>query len=66
MKTIENKTIRPIKVPLPGGKTLRLGPKQSGQVRDGAEKHPGVLKMVEAGTIDVYDGFSLSRNPRGL
>jgi hypothetical protein len=64
MKTIENKTLRPIKVPLPGGKTLRLGPKQSGQVRDGAEEHGAVKRMVEAGTIAVYGGVSLAHDPR--
>jgi len=64
MMTIENKTLRPIKVPLPGGKSLRLGPKQSGQVRDGSEKHGAVVRMVEAGTIEVFDGVSLSRNPK--
>ena len=64
MKTIENKTLRPIKVPLPGGKSLRLGPKQSGQVRDAAGDHPAVKRMVEAETIAVYDGISLAHDPR--
>ncbi len=64
MKTIENKTTRAIKVPLPGGKTLRLGPKQSGMVRDDAADHGAVKRMVEAETIAIYDKFSLTHDPR--
>lgn len=64
MKTIENKTQRPIKVPLPGGKSLRLGPKQSGQVRDEAAHHGAVKRMVEAETIAVYGGDTPTHGPR--
>lgn len=54
MKTIRNKTHRPIRVPLPGGKVLHLGPAKEGQISGSAEEHPGVKKLVEAGTIEVF------------
>ncbi len=56
MKTIRNLTRKPIKVPLPGGKVLRLGPKQDGSIRDQAAHHGAVQRMVEAGTIEIFDG----------
>ncbi len=63
MKTILNMTIKPIKVPLPKGKSLRLGPKASGMVRDEAADHGAVKRMVEAGTIEVHDGFGHGHGP---
>jgi len=65
MTTIRNLTLKPIKVPLPAGKTLRLGPKKDGVVRANAAKHPAVIRMVEAGTIEVLDGTSVGHGPRG-
>lgn len=53
MKTIVNKTLRPLRVPLPGGRVLHLGPKKSGQIADGAIDHPALRKLVEAGTIEI-------------
>ena len=56
MKTVVNNTSTPIKISLPGGKTLRLGPGKSGQIRDQDEEHPSVKKLVEAGDIEVKQG----------
>lgn len=53
MKTIVNKTPLPLRVPLPGGKVLHLGPSKSGQVADGAVEHSGLKKLVDAGKIEV-------------
>jgi hypothetical protein len=53
MKTIVNKTTRPLRVPLPGGKTLHLGPKKSGQIADLAADHPALRKLVDAGDIQI-------------
>ena len=53
MKNVENKTHRPIKVPLPGGKFLHLGPGKTGQIADGAVDRPAIKKMVEAGEIEI-------------
>jgi len=49
MKTIKNKTTKPLRVPLPRGKTLHLGPTKSGQIATEAAEHAGLKKLVEAG-----------------
>ena len=56
MKTVTNKTQSAIKVPLPRGKALHLGPRKTGQIRDADASHPAVKKLVEAGTIEIFDG----------
>ncbi len=53
MKTIRNRTHRPIKVPLPQGRTLHLGPRQTGEISVHAVDHEGVRRLVEAGTIEI-------------
>jgi hypothetical protein len=53
LKTIENKTTRPLRVPLPGGKVLHLGPRKTGQVADTAVEHPALRRLIESGTIEV-------------
>lgn len=56
MKTVVNKTPTALKVPLPRGKSLRLAPGKSGQIRDGAEDHPALKKLIEAGKVEVFEG----------
>ena len=58
MKTVTNKTNAPVKVPLPRGKALHLGPRKTGQIRDEDASHPRVKKLVDAGTIEVFEGGS--------
>ncbi len=53
MKTILNKTRKPIKVPLAGGKVLHLGPSKTGQIADRASAAPGVKRLVDAGEIEI-------------
>ena len=53
MKQIVNKTQRPIRVPLPGGKSLFLGPAKAGQVSDQAVQAPSFQKLVKSGTIEL-------------
>ena len=53
MATLTNKTHKPVSVPLPGGKKLRLGPLKSAEVTPKAVDHPAVKGLVEAGTIEV-------------
>jgi hypothetical protein len=53
MKTIKNLTYRPLRIALPGGKTLHLGPAQSAKVADTAIDRPAVKKLLEAGEIEV-------------
>ena len=56
MKTVVNKTRLPIKVPLPRGKALHLGPGKEGQIRDEASEHAAVKKLVDSGKIEIFDG----------
>ena len=63
MKTVRNLTPKPIKVPLPGGKTLRLGPRADGTIQDTAAHHPALLRRVEAETIEVLSGTSAGHKP---
>ena len=48
-----NKTKRPLRVPLPGGKKLHLGPGKTGQISPKAAEHPPLKKLIEAGEIEV-------------
>lgn len=56
MKTLINKTLTPLKVGLPGGKFLRLGPGKSGQIRDEDADGDALKKLVEAGDLEVHQG----------
>lgn len=53
MKEIRNKTTRPLRVPLPGGKKLFVGPLQTGQIADTATEHPALRKLIDDGSIEV-------------
>ena len=55
MKTIVNKTHDPLRVPLPQGKTLHLGPKKTGQISVHDVDHPPLVKLVEAGKVEIQD-----------
>lgn len=55
MKIISNKTQKPIKIPLPGGRFLHLGPLKKGQIADQAAERPAIQKLVKAGEIVIYD-----------
>ncbi len=53
---VTNKTKLPVKVKLPGGKILRLGPGNTGQITPKAAAHPPVQKLVEEGVLEISDG----------
>ncbi len=53
MKTISNKTQRPMSVPLPGGKRLHLSPGKTGQIASKDADHPPLKKLVDAGEIEI-------------
>ena len=55
MRTVLNATSRPLRIPLPGGKTLHLGPGKSGRISDRAVQHPAVRRHVEAGDLKITD-----------
>ena len=61
MATIINKTSAALTVPLPGGKKLRLGPLQSGDISPKAIDHPAVQKLVEAGDVEIVGAKQKSR-----
>jgi len=65
MKTIVNKTPLPLRVPLPGGKVLHLGPGKSGQVADSAVEHNALRKLVEGGKIEIQGEGSGSSSGDG-
>ena len=56
MKTILNKTHAPLRVPLPRGKTLHLGPGQSGQIANEHLDHKPLKRLLDTGKVEVYDG----------
>ena len=53
MKIVSNKTNKPIKIPLAGGKFLYLGPLKTGQIADHAAERPAIKKLVEAKEIEI-------------
>ncbi len=52
---ITNKTKKPLSVPLPAGKKLFLGPGKSGQITQKASVRPAVVKLVEAGDVEISE-----------
>ncbi len=64
MKTIKNKTPKPLSVPLPRGKRLFLSPGKTGQIASKAADHPPLVALVEAGELEIIgEGASVaSRN----
>jgi hypothetical protein len=53
MKTIRNTTTGPLRVPLPRGKVLHLGPRKTGEIATAAADHPPLKKLVEEGKIEI-------------
>jgi len=61
MKSLVNKTPKPLRLSLPGGKTLFLGGLRQANVREDALEHPPVKKLIDAGTLEVVEGASTKR-----
>ena len=55
IRTVVNKTRRPIRISLPRGKTLHLAPTGQGQVQDDTIERPAFKKLIEAGDIELLD-----------
>ncbi len=53
MKTIVNKTHKPLRIQLHGGKVLHLGPARTGQISDEASQEPAIQRLVKAGEIEI-------------
>jgi len=63
---ITNKTKRPLRIPLPGGKQLHLGPGRTGQVTPKATEHPPLKKLIDAGDVEIVgEGRSQSGGAGG-
>lgn len=58
MKTIRNKTHAPIRVPLPRGKKLHLGPDQEGQIAHTDVDHEPLQRLVETEVLEIIDDQS--------
>ena len=56
MKTIRNKTFKPLKISFSGGKVLHLGPGKTGQIPDAAIDQRSIQTLLKAATIEVLDG----------
>lgn len=66
MRRVVNATHRPLKIHLPQGKVLHLGPHKEGHVAPQALESPGIKKLVEAGELEILadDGHPESRATR--
>lgn len=53
MKIVTNQTDGPLRVPLPQGKMLHLGPRQQGEISTPAAEHPPLLKLIEGGQLKL-------------
>lgn len=53
MKTIRNLTAMPLRITLPGGKVLHLGPRKTGQVAAAALEHASVKELLKAKKVEV-------------
>jgi hypothetical protein len=65
MKTVTNKTQKPLTIPLPRGKTLHLGPGRTAEIAANGANHPPLQKLVDAGEIEVHDEDSRSATGAG-
>lgn len=58
VKTIRNKTHAPVRVPLPRGKVLHLGPDQEGQIAHTDVDHAPLQELVTKEVLEVVDDQS--------
>ncbi len=66
MRAVTNKTNRPLAVPLPRGKLLRLGPRKTGQISSDDVDHPPLKRLADAGEIEIHaEGHSPAQGGGG-
>ena len=58
---ILNKTKRPLRIPLPGGKRLHLAPGKTGQISPKSADHPPLKMLIEQGEVELLGGGTLPR-----
>jgi hypothetical protein len=56
VKTIRNKTFKPLKLTFSGGKVLHLGPGKTGQIPDTALEQKSIQSLLKDATIEILDG----------
>ena len=65
MKTIINKTRRPLKIKLSQGRGLRLGPSKEGQIATHDAERESVQRIIEAGEVEIFDDLSSGTGSAG-
>ena len=65
MKTIINKTRRPLKIKLSQGRVLRLGPAKEGQITTHDAERESVQRIIQAGEVEVFDDSSSGAGSAG-
>jgi hypothetical protein len=55
MRSVKNLSATPLRISLPGGKTLHLGPGKSASVRDRAKEHPALTILCDRGLVELGD-----------
>ncbi len=60
MKTVLNKTGRPLKIVLARGRVLRLGPRKEGQIATQDAERDAVQRHVADGDIEIFDDAARS------
>ena len=65
MKTIINKTRRPLKIKLSQGRVLRLGPSKEGQIATHDAARESVQRIIEAGEVEIFDDLSSGTGSAG-
>lgn len=58
MKTILNRTLKPLRITLHGGHVLHLGPHKSGQVTDEDVERPSLQKLIARRDVVLSDDAS--------
>ena len=64
MKTIQNKTNAPLRVPRPRGKKLHLGPGKTGHIAHQDLEHKPLQKLVKEGKIEIRGDGSTTETTR--
>ncbi len=65
MKTIRNKTHAPVRVPLPRGKVLHLGPDQEGRIAHQDADHEPLQKLIADGVVEILDDSGAATSAHG-
>jgi len=56
VKTIRNKTVKPLKITFSAGKVLHLGPGKTGQIPDSALELTSIQNLVKGAKLEILDG----------